>query len=335
MLNYYDNVLSFIASLLDPKKPSPKQQALRQWVKQLPDKIETGLSIDRYGDLPSWLNALEALPAKDPRFISLSEDIEIGKAEELSSEQQKQLLESLQALTPWRKGPFILFGIHIETEWRSDWKWQRLMPHISSLKDKLVLDVGCGNGYHCLRAIGAGAKRAIGIDPSPRFSVQFLMLKKYLSQYPVDVLPLSLEQLPNNLQSFDTTFSMGVLYHRRSPMDHLLELKETLKPGGQLILETLIIEGGSGHVLVPESRYAMMPNVWFIPSAPTLIAWLKKCGFANPRLVDVNQTSTLEQRTTPWMDFQSLKDYLDPRDHNKTREGYPAPTRGIFIADNA
>ncbi|PMC22346.1 tRNA 5-methoxyuridine(34)/uridine 5-oxyacetic acid(34) synthase CmoB, partial [Klebsiella aerogenes] len=44
---------------------------------------------------------------------------------------------------------------------------------------------------------------------------------------------------------------MGVLYHRRSPLDHLWQLKDQLAPGGELVLETLVIEGDENTVLVP------------------------------------------------------------------------------------
>jgi tRNA (mo5U34)-methyltransferase len=181
--------------------------------------------------------------------------------------------------------------------------------------------------------LGAGAERVIGIDPSPRFVIQFLMLKHFLGDIPVDVLPIGIEALPNNMRFFDTTFSMGVFYHRRSPMDHLRELKATLKPGGQLVLETLIIDGELGECLVPEGRYAMMRNVWFLPSAPTLLSWLKKTGFSNPKLIDTSTTTIEEQRSTAWMRFQSLADFLDPNDPSKTVEGYSAPLRATFIAD--
>src|SRR5690606_36990246 len=135
-----------------------------------------------------------------------------------------------------------------------------------------------GNGYHCWRMLGAGAGRVIGIDPSPRFVVQFQMIKRLLGmQHPVDVLPLGIEALPANLGAFDTTFCMGVFYHRRSPMDHLRELKETRRPGGQLVLETLVIDGEAGQVLVPPGRYAMMNNVWCMPSTDTLVGWMAKC----------------------------------------------------------
>jgi tRNA (mo5U34)-methyltransferase len=300
--------------------------------RELPDALAAGLSAERYGDLPGWYEAMAALPDITPGTVDLLERVSIGKPEDANSATLAQLEQALRALIPWRKGPYDVFGIHIDTEWRSDWKWQRVLPHLSPLAGRTILDVGCGNGYHCLRMYGAGAKRVIGIDPSPRFVVQFYMLKKYLGDIPVDVLPVGIEALPPSLETFDTTFSMGVFYHRRSPMDHLRELRDTLKPGGELVLETLVIEGGPGQVLVPEGRYAMMNNVWFLPSAPTLLIWLRKCGFTEARLVDECVTTTEEQRSTDWMRFHSLAEFLDPNDPTRTAEGHPAPRRAVFIA---
>ncbi|MGB1439719.1 MAG: tRNA 5-methoxyuridine(34)/uridine 5-oxyacetic acid(34) synthase CmoB, partial [Luminiphilus sp.] len=201
------------------------------------------------------------------------------------------------------------------------------------MTDHTVLDIGCGNGYHCWRMLGAGAAEVIGIDPSPLFNVQFRAIQHFLQQPSINVLPVALEQLPGQLKTFDTTFSMGVLYHRRSPMDHLTELRETLVPGGQLVLETLVVEGGADTVFVPPGRYARMGNVWFLPSPSALCVWLAKAGFLNVRLVDVSQTGTDEQRTTDWMTFHSLAQFLDPDDPQQTVEGHPAPRRAILTAD--
>jgi tRNA (mo5U34)-methyltransferase len=189
-------------------------------------------------------------------------------------------------------------------------------------------------GYHCWRMLGAGAQRVIGIDPSVKFVFQFQAIKNFAGKdLPVDVLPLGIEHMPEKLAAFDTVFSMGILYHRRSPMAHLRELKELLRPGGQLVLETLVIQGPEGMVLVPEGRYAKMPNVWFLPSPDSLISWMRKNGFNNPRMVDINTTSIDEQRATDWMTFESLEDFLDPEDHSKTIEGHPAPLRAVFLAE--
>lgn len=306
---------------------------LERWSEILPNQIAAGLSIERYGDLPRWLQALDELPQLPTHSIHLDRArVGADSAQPPSDVCLKTLTETLLRLHPWRKGPFELFGVHIDTEWRSDWKWQRLQDSITSLHGRRVLDVGCGSGYHCWRMRGDGAAEVIGIDPTPLFVVQFWALQKYLQDDNVWVLPLGIEHVPQKLHAFDTVFSMGVLYHRRSPFDHLQELKDCLRPGGELVLETLVIEGGPGDTLVPQGRYARMGNVWFLPSCDTLLGWLLKVGFQDPVIIDVGNTSTDEQRSTPWMHFHSLGNFLDARNPEKSIEGYPAPRRAIVKA---
>ncbi|MDG0971925.1 MAG: tRNA 5-methoxyuridine(34)/uridine 5-oxyacetic acid(34) synthase CmoB [Porticoccaceae bacterium] len=311
-----------------------EEHPLGDWGQTLPDLISYQLRPGRWGDMPEWEETLKRLPEIDPLHINLTNSVEIGDISLMDKGRRLALQATLMGLHPWRKGPFTLFGMPLDTEWRSDWKWNRVLPHLQPLQDRLILDVGCGNGYHCFRMLGAGAKRVIGIDPSPKFVFQFQAIKNFAGkQLPVDVLPIGIEHMPSKLAAFDTVFSMGILYHRRSPMDHLRELRELLRPGGQLVLETLVIDGPEGSTLVPEDRYAKMPNVWYLPSVNTLLSWMRKNGFKNPRVVDVNTTSIEEQRSTPWMTFESLEDFLDPNDSSKTIEGHPAPTRAVFLAE--
>lgn len=309
-----------------------KEHGLEKYSDFFKSQIERQFSSDRHKELQIWSDALHQLPDVKTNNIDLCHSVSIGKASELTDEQRKILNDSLKALIPWRKGPFNLFDTHINTEWRSDWKWERVRPHLGSLKNKRVLDVGCGSGYHCWRMLGEGARWALGIDPSPRFVIQFEMIKHFLGTADADVIPLGIEHLPEKLNFFDTVFSMGVLYHRSSPIDHLKELRDTLKQGGELVLETLVIEGKKGEVLVPDDRYAQMRNVWFIPSVPSLLQWIERCGFEDARCVDLNQTSLEEQRSTEWMPSHSLKEFLNPNNTNQTIEGYPAPLRAVIIA---
>lgn len=306
---------------------------LEVWAKELPNQLEQVMSVERWGDMPDWQSALNSLPQIKPSQIDLKDGMTVGQSDDCDDQTREQLKEALMGLHPWRKGPYNLFGLHIDTEWRSDWKWDRVLPHLAPLKGRLILDVGCGNGYHCWRMLGEGANRVIGIDPSNKFVHQFYAIKHYAKEASVDVLPLGIEQLPPELNAFDTVFSMGVLYHRKSPMDHLRELKDCLRSNGQLVLETLVIEGGLGDVLVPEGRYAKMRNVWFLPSVETLLSWMRKCGLKNPRMVDISKTSFEEQRSTDWMHFDSLPDFLDPNDDSLTTEGHPAPIRAVFVAE--
>jgi tRNA (mo5U34)-methyltransferase len=290
--------------------------------------------LQAHGDFDRWQTALASLPEVVPTLVDLNQSaIEIGIEADLASEQHEQLLAQLKQFHPWRKGPFNIFGHYIDTEWRSDWKWDRLVHDITPLSGRKVLDIGCGSGYHCLRMRGAAADFVLGIDPTIVFVMQFLAMQKYIQEHHVAVLPLGIEDLPGDLNCFDTVFSMGILYHRRDPHVHLQELRSCLREAGELVLETLVIDEKHGEVLIPEGRYAQMKNIWSIPSVKTLEKWLDEAGFNKVRCIDVTVTSIEEQRVTDWMQFQSLVDYLDPEDHSKTIEGYPAPTRAILIAE--
>lgn len=306
---------------------------LQTFADAIPALVEKHFSRERWGDIPRWLACLQQLPLLTPDRIAIDSDcVSLQRDNALDDATRTQLEQALRGLHPWRKGPFDLFGVHIDTEWRSDWKWQRIAPHIGSLAGQTVLDVGCGSGYHCWRMRGAGADLVIGIDPSPLFIVQYWALQHFIQDPSVFVLPAPCEELPADLQAFDTVFSMGVLYHRRSPLDHLLELRQLLKPGGQLVLETLVIDGDEDAVLVPRDRYARMGNVWFIPSVAATVRWLEKMRFGDVQVIDVCRTTTGEQRSTDWMTFQSLADFLDPQDSSRTIEGYPAPLRAVITA---
>ncbi|MFT7373007.1 MAG: tRNA (mo5U34)-methyltransferase [Oleiphilaceae bacterium] len=311
-----------------------KTNQLAPWLVTLIPLLEQKLQENPHGDLKRWQAAFDQLPDIEADQINLNQ-ARVGASlnTALDDTSQKQLEDGLKGLLPWRKGPYELFGTHIETEWRSDWKWDRIKEHISPLKNRLILDVGCGSGYHCWRMLNEAPQHVIGIDPNFLFLFQFEALKKYCGvKAPIHLLPVRMEDVPEKLGAFDTTFSMGVLYHRRSPIDHLIELKDTLVKGGELVLETLVCDGELGFTLMPEDRYAMMRNVWSIPSIPTLALWLRRAGFENITCIESNQTSLDEQHSTDWMQYQSLKDFLDPNDTNLTIEGYPAPKRATFIA---
>ncbi len=286
-----------------------------------------------HGELSHWLASINRLPQIIPDQIVLNEDyVTIGSEQQIDASIHKQIMDCLKLFHPWRKGPFKLFGIDLDTEWRSNMKWQRISPHIQSLKGRKVLDIGCGNGYHCWRMLDHSPRWVLGIDPSQKFMMQFVIIRRYAGDLPLSFLPLRSEDLPSAMAAFDTVFSMGVLYHRKSPFEHLEELKQCLAPGGELVLETLVIDGGAHEVLVPTDRYAQMRNVWFIPSCETLKIWLERVGFTQVKLVDLNRTTEEEQRRTAWMQFHSLKDYLDPANPSLTVEGYQSPTRATFVA---
>lgn len=293
-------------------------------------RTDTALKALAHGDYDRWCAAIRNMPSIKPSRIDLSTDA-VSISADITEAKQSILRQQLMELHPWRKGPFDLFGIHIDTEWRSDLKWARLKDHID-LKDKLVLDVGCGNGYYLFRMLGAGAKAAVGVDPFLLYVMQFHAVNRYIQTQQAAVLPLGAEDIPENCGCFDTVFSMGILYHRRDPQEHLARLSGFLRPGGQLVLETIILDTESQERLIPEGRYGKMRNVWAIASPALLTRWLTESGFTEIQTLDVTKTTINEQRKTEWMTFESLEDYLDPADPDKTIEGHPAPVRAIMTA---
>lgn len=305
-----------------------EQQPKDAWLAAVCQLGEARLQEHTHGDLPRWRAALAGLPPAEQAALLDAPTPRLGKTiGELDT-----LREQLMAFHPWRKGPLQLGGVTIETEWRSDWKWQRVAPHID-LEGHRVLDIGSGNGYFGLRMLGAGAKYVVGIDPTLVFVMQWLACRHFSGAIPNYVLPLGIEDLPDIPAEMDTVFSMGVLYHRKDPVHHLQRIRSLLKNGGTMVLETLVLpRGREESLLVPEDRYARMRNVWAVPGTKKLVDWATQAGFMNVRVVDVTATTMREQRSTDWMCFESLEQALDPMDRGKTIEGLPAPVRAIVIA---
>lgn len=331
---------------------SVKSDLQRPCFEQILDSCNVGLSIGRkwdtvtcafwsalaHGDLQRWCDAIDTLPELQAENIELNRDaITLRRSNDCDEHQIATLRNTLMELHPWRKGPFDLFGVHIDTEWRSDWKWARIKDQIEPLVGRRVLDVGCGSGYHLWRMMGDGASSAIGVEPHVLFNLQFhaicRLARLAMAGLRIGMVPLALESLPPSDGFFDTIFSLGVLYHRRNPFDHISDLKKRLRRGGQLVLESLVIEGDDNACLLPGDRYARMRNVWFVPSAQMLGTMIRRCGFSEVMLIDQTATTTQEQRMTEWMTFESLEQCLDPNDFCKTVEGYPAPIRATFVAN--
>ena len=202
---------------------------LASWLDILPAQVRAATAPGVHGDLERWLDALNAVPKGLASSYDLKGDVvRAGAASDLQPDQRQRFRETLKTFCPWRKGPFQIYGVDIDTEWRSDWKWRRLADHITGLDGRTVLDLGCGSGYHAWRMYGAGAKQVIGIDPYLLYVFQYQVLRRVLGNLPVHVLPVGIDDLPESLTGFDTVFSMGMLYHRRSPLDHLIQLGKLL-----------------------------------------------------------------------------------------------------------
>jgi len=267
---------------------------------------------------------------RDNLDISFDDWITVKSNKNLSKEQLEIITKSAKALIPWRKGPFDLCGLKIDSEWQSNLKYNLLKPHFD-IKNKIVADVGCNNGYYMFRMLKEKPKRLVGFDPSAIFKTQFDFVN-YFIQSDIKYELLGVEHLEFYDHKFDMIFMLGVLYHRSDPIASLKSLNRALNKGGEIIVDSFIIDGDEEVCLFPENRYASIPNIYFIPTVNCFKNWLKRGGFIDIELIEITTTDHKEQRVTPWTFGMSLDDFRDPNDHSKTIEGYPSPKRAYLKA---
>ena len=265
--------------------------------------------------------ALEALP-EIPCEMLLEDTVTLITN---NTPDMEQIERTARLMMPWRKGPFDIFGLHIDTEWRSDLKYNLLRPHFN-LEGKRVADIGCNNGYYLFRMLEDNPEKLIGFDPSAVYKCQFDLINHFAKTDIVYEL-LGVEHLPFYEEKFDVIFCLGVLYHRSDPVAMLKALTKGLDKKGEVILDTFMIDGDEEICLTPAGSYSKIPNIYFVPTVKALKNWCLRAGFKGFEVLEITTTTADEQRKTEWIEGQSLEDFLDPDDNSKTVEGYPAPKR--------
>lgn len=285
----------------------------------------------RYAEYQS---VLDDLPDVQPSRVVIHEDVvKIGRVSDLKSEQQSaQIQSAIESFVPWKKGPFELFGQSIDAEWNSSLKWQRLRPYLPPLKDKVVADIGCHNGYFMFRMLEQNPGLVVGIEPYLKHLFSFDMFQKYIQRPELVFEPCGVEHMPYFGRSFDVVFCMGILYHHTDPVGLCRKIWHSMKPKATLVVDCQGIPGEQPVALVPERRYANAKGVWFLPTESCLHNWLRRAQFSDIKTVFSHQLEVDEQRTTKHAPIPSLAEALDPKDDSLTVEGYPRPRRMYVIA---
>lgn len=276
---------------------------------------------------PYW-EAIQSVEDIQTRWYDFSGSVvKVGKAEELSGDQFQRWQQVLRTFCPWKKGPFQLFGVEIDAEWRSDWKWERILPHIQPLLGRRVADIGCHNGYFMFRMAHQNPAHVIGFEPVAKHFWNFQLIQNQVRHPALSFELLGVEHLHLYPGFFDTIFCMGILYHHADPIGLLQKLRQALAPGGEIIIDCQGIPGDQPIALTPRNRYAQARGIWFLPTQSGLETWIARAGFSQIHCFFAAPLSTQEQRRTLWADIESLPSFLDPSDPSRTREGYPAPWR--------
>ncbi|HEG6074770.1 TPA: tRNA 5-methoxyuridine(34)/uridine 5-oxyacetic acid(34) synthase CmoB [Campylobacter jejuni] len=246
-----------------------------------------------------------------------------------NSQAKDEILAIAKELKPWRKGPFKIDDLFIDTEWQSFIKFNILKPFMNEISQKCVADIGCNNGYYMFKMLEFNPAKLIGFDPSIKYRLQFELINA-LAKTPIKYELLGVEDLPNYGLKFDVIFCLGVIYHRSDPIKMLKDLKAGLNKNGVVFLDTMYIEDEREIALVPNKTYSKIPNIYFVPSINALKNWCERAGFKEFEVLATKKTDENEQRKTEWIDSFSLENFLDPKDKNLTIEGYEAPKR-VYI----
>ena len=309
--------------------PSARLEA----VKRLYEKKQQWISQPKKGFL-RYRDPLESVRHIKASWSDFSGDIvQIGRSADVNNEERELIRKVMKGFMPWRKGPFSIFGIDIDAEWRSERKWNRLLPELPSLEGKLVADIGCNNGYYMFRAAHHKPGFVLGFEPYVHHYYTFQTLNGFASLENLEVELFGVEHIHLFPECFDIIFLLGIIYHRPSPIDALRDIFSALKPGGSLLIESQAIPGNEPIALFPENTYAKVPGTWFVPTGACLHNWLKRTGFSNIKLFCTHPMSSKEQRQTDWMIFESYEDFIDKENAELTIEKYPAPWRVFFKAE--
>jgi tRNA (mo5U34)-methyltransferase len=299
-------------------------------IRRLQKKNTTWLAGKKKGVL-RYREPFESIAEIRAEYLDLSGDVvRIGKKDELTIKQHKKVYQVLKEFMPWRKGPFEIFGIPIDAEWRSEYKWKHVIPELPDLKDKIIADIGCNNGYYMFRMAPSAPKMVIGFEPYLLHYFTFNTLNSFARQKNLYLELMGVEQIPLYSNSFDLVFLMGIIYHRISPIEMLKNINKAMTRQGTIIVESQAIQGEEPVALFPEKTYAKAPGVYFVPTASCLCNWLARTGFKDIKLFHSHPMNSQLQRKTEWMDFESYSDFIDPLNSDLTIEGYPAPIR-VFI----
>ncbi|EBD1778913.1 tRNA 5-methoxyuridine(34)/uridine 5-oxyacetic acid(34) synthase CmoB [Campylobacter jejuni] len=243
-----------------------------------------------------------------------------------NSQAKDEILTITKELKPWRKGPFKIDDLFIDTEWQSFIKFNILKPFMNEISQKYIADIGCNNGYYMFKMLEFNPAKLIGFDPSIKYRLQFELINA-LAKTPIKYELLGVEDLPNYGLKFDVIFCLGVIYHRSDPIKMLKDLKAGLNKNGVVFLDTMYIEDEREIAFVPNKTYSKIPNIYFVPSISALKNWCERAGFKEFEVLATKKTDENEQRKTEWIDSFSLENFLDPKDKNLTIEGYEAPKR--------
>lgn len=272
---------------------------------------------------------LADLPSSGWRF-DIHDDAPRFQHPDVASLNESQLA-ALQAMSPWRKGPWDFAGTRIDAEWRSELKWHRILDLLPPLDGEHVIDVGSNNGYYAHRLLHHGARSVLALDPTALYVHQALAAEGLMPERPVVTIPDGLELLAFMPRSASLILLMGILYHHSDPLYVLRLCSDALAAKKHLLIETIVLPGEEPTALFVPRRYAGAKGFYWLPTLSCLKAWIQRANLRVVAELPPVPTREVEQRSTRWREGASLAEGLMESDPSRTIEGHPAPQRVALL----
>lgn len=111
-------------------------------------------------------------------------------------------------------------------------EWTQLRAMLGDLKDKRVLDLGCGFGWHCRYAREQEARTVLGVD----LSAKMLERARMDTEDPaIEYRQLAIEDIDFDMDAFDVVISSVALHYVQDFADVCQRVARSLVPGGHFV----------------------------------------------------------------------------------------------------
>jgi tRNA (mo5U34)-methyltransferase len=160
-----------------------------------------------------------------------------------------------------------------------------VLSRLGNLTGKTALDIGCWDGLYSFECERRGAVRVVASDLWEWAGHgAFDLAREELGSAAVP-LECDVCDLPSRLggERFDLVLFLGVLYHMRHPLLALEAVAACTKPGGKIIVDTLV--GGDLETRVPLMRFLPSDEIagdatnWWQPNVAAVCEMLADVGY--------------------------------------------------------
>lgn len=110
-------------------------------------------------------------------------------------------------------------------------EWETLEKLLPQFKDKRVLDLGCGFGWHCQYAMEHGARSVTGVD----LSENMLQIAKEKTDERINYLRMPIEDISFDNNSFDAVISSLAFHYIENFQPVAEKIASYLVPGGDFV----------------------------------------------------------------------------------------------------